>query len=51
MQVIQGDVLKFDPPYIPYQISSPLIFKLLLHHLIFMCVELLALLNGLGFLI
>lgn len=38
MQVMQGDVLKVDLPYfdicvanIPYQISSPLTFKLLSH--------------------
>lgn len=44
MQVIQGDVLKCDLPYfdicvanIPYQISSPLIFKLLSHRPIFRC--------------
>jgi len=37
-ELIQGDVLKTDIPYfdvcvanIPYQISSPLVFKLLLH--------------------
>ena len=44
MQVIQGDVLKCDLPYfdicvanIPYQISSPLTFKLLSHRPIFWC--------------
>lgn len=38
LQVIQGDVMKADLPYfdvcvanIPYQISSPLTFKLLAH--------------------
>lgn len=38
MQVVQGDVMKTDLPYfdvcvanIPYQISSPLTFKLLAH--------------------
>ena len=38
LQVLQGDVLKVDLPYfdvcvanIPYQISSPLTFKLLAH--------------------
>ncbi|KAF8691235.1 hypothetical protein HU200_040357 [Digitaria exilis] len=42
--VIQGDVLKCDLPYfdicvanIPYQISSPLTFKLLSHRPIFRC--------------
>ena len=44
MQVIQGDVLKCDLPYfdicvanIPYQISSPLTFKLLSHRPMFRC--------------
>ena len=44
LQVIQGDVLKCDIPYfdicaanIPYQISSPLTFKLLSHRPIFRC--------------
>lgn len=44
MQVIQGDVLKCDLPYfdicvanIPYQISSPLTFKLLAHRPLFRC--------------
>lgn len=44
MQVIQGDVLKCELPYfdicvanIPYQISSPLTFKLLSHRPIFRC--------------
>lgn len=44
LKVIQGDVLKCDLPYfdicvanIPYQISSPLIFKLLSHRPIFRC--------------
>lgn len=43
-QVIQGDVLKTDLPYfdicvanIPYQISSPLTFKLLFHQPAFRC--------------
>ncbi|CAH2075691.1 unnamed protein product [Thlaspi arvense] len=43
-QVIQGDVLKCDLPYfdicvanIPYQISSPLTFKLLAHRPLFRC--------------
>ena len=38
MQVVQGDILKTELPYfdlcvanIPYQISSPLTFKLLAH--------------------
>nr|CAD1840124.1 unnamed protein product [Ananas comosus var. bracteatus] len=42
--VIQGDVLKCDLPYfdicvanIPYQISSPLTFKLLSHRPVFRC--------------
>jgi 18S rRNA (adenine1779-N6/adenine1780-N6)-dimethyltransferase len=44
MQVIQGDVLRCDLPYfdicvanIPYQISSPLTFKLLSHRPMFRC--------------
>lgn len=44
LQVIQGDVLKTDLPYfdicvanIPYQISSPLTFKLLNHQPSFRC--------------
>nr|TKW37708.1 hypothetical protein SEVIR_1G065766v2 [Setaria viridis] len=44
LRVIQGDVLKCDLPYfdicvanIPYQISSPLTFKLLSHRPIFRC--------------
>ncbi|PAN04304.1 hypothetical protein PAHAL_1G056600 [Panicum hallii] len=44
LKVIQGDVLKCDLPYfdicvanIPYQISSPLTFKLLSHRPIFRC--------------
>lgn len=44
LQVIQGDVLKCDLPYfdicvanIPYQISSPLTFKLLSHRPSFRC--------------
>ncbi|CAD5187527.1 ribosomal RNA small subunit methyltransferase-like [Musa acuminata AAA Group] len=44
LKVIQGDVLKCELPYfdicvanIPYQISSPLTFKLLAHHPAFRC--------------
>ncbi|KAJ4709808.1 rRNA adenine N(6)-methyltransferase [Melia azedarach] len=44
LKVIQGDVLKTDLPYfdicvanIPYQISSPLTFKLLFHQPAFRC--------------
>lgn len=44
LNVIQGDVLKCDLPYfdicvanIPYQISSPLTFKLLSHRPLFRC--------------
>lgn len=44
LKVIQGDVLKCDLPYfdicvanIPYQISSPLTFKLLSHRPLFRC--------------
>ncbi|KAI3679014.1 hypothetical protein L6452_38320 [Arctium lappa] len=44
LKVIQGDVLKCDLPYfdicvanIPYQISSPLTFKLLNHRPLFRC--------------
>ncbi|XP_012278856.1 probable dimethyladenosine transferase isoform X1 [Orussus abietinus] len=44
LQVIIGDVLKTDLPFfdlcvanIPYQISSPLVFKLLLHRPLFRC--------------
>ncbi|TVU31248.1 hypothetical protein EJB05_22929, partial [Eragrostis curvula] len=44
LKVIQGDVLKCDLPYfdicvanIPYQISSPLTFKLLSHRPMFRC--------------
>mmetsp|Transcript_8341 Transcript_8341/g.15322 ORF Transcript_8341/g.15322 Transcript_8341/m.15322 type:complete len:326 (+) Transcript_8341:484-1461(+) len=44
LQVIHGDVLKVDLPYfdvmvanIPYQISSPLVFKLLAHRPLFRC--------------
>ncbi|EPS71929.1 hypothetical protein M569_02829 [Genlisea aurea] len=44
LKVIQGDVLKSDLPYfdicvanIPYQISSPLTFKLLSHRPLFRC--------------
>lgn len=48
LQIMVGDVLKIDLPYfdvcvanIPYQISSPLIFKLLAHRPIFRCAVLL----------
>jgi 18S rRNA (adenine1779-N6/adenine1780-N6)-dimethyltransferase len=44
LQVIQGDVLKVDLPYfdlcvanLPYQISSPFLFKLLSHRPMFRC--------------
>ncbi|CAA0827277.1 Ribosomal RNA adenine dimethylase family protein [Striga hermonthica] len=44
LKVIQGDILKCDLPYfdicvanIPYQISSPLTFKLLSHRPLFRC--------------
>jgi 18S rRNA (adenine1779-N6/adenine1780-N6)-dimethyltransferase len=44
LQVIQGDVLKVDMPYfdvcvanLPYQISSPFLFKLLAHRPLFRC--------------
>jgi len=44
LQIICGDVIKMDLPYfdicvanIPYQISSPLIFKLLSHRPLFRC--------------
>ncbi|CAB3983737.1 probable dimethyladenosine transferase [Paramuricea clavata] len=44
LQVIVGDVLKADLPYfdvcvanLPYQISSPFVFKLLLHRPFFRC--------------
>lgn len=44
LQVIQGDVLKVDIPYfdicvanLPYQISSPFLFKMLSHRPIFRC--------------
>lgn len=44
LQVIQGDILKTELPYfdvcvanIPYQISSPITFKLLSHRPIFRC--------------
>ena len=44
MQIIQGDAIKAALPYfdvcvanIPYQISSPLVFKLLSHRPIFRC--------------
>lgn len=48
LKLIQGDVLKTNLPYfdlcvanIPYQISSPLIFKLLSHRPLFKCAVLL----------
>ena len=44
LSVIQGDVLKVDIPYfdicvanLPYQISSPFLFKLLAHRPMFRC--------------
>ncbi|XP_066583736.1 probable dimethyladenosine transferase [Prorops nasuta] len=44
LQVLIGDVLKADLPFfdlcvanVPYQISSPLVFKLLLHRPLFRC--------------
>jgi 18S rRNA (adenine1779-N6/adenine1780-N6)-dimethyltransferase len=44
LRIIQGDCIKVDLPYfdvcvanIPYQISSPLVFKLLAHRPIFRC--------------
>jgi len=44
LQIICGDVIKMELPYfdvcvanIPYQISSPLVFKLLAHRPIFRC--------------
>jgi hypothetical protein len=44
MQVIQGDILKTELPYfdvcvanVPYQISSPITFKLLSHRPLFRC--------------
>lgn len=44
LQVIQGDVLKVDIPYfdvcvanLPYQISSPFLFKMLSHRPMFRC--------------
>jgi len=44
LQIIHGDVLKVDIPYfdvcvanLPYQISSPFLFKLLAHRPIFRC--------------
>lgn len=44
LQIVIGDVLKTDLPFfnvcvanIPYQISSPLVFKLLLHRPFFRC--------------
>lgn len=44
LQVIQGDVLKVDLPYfdvcvanLPYQISSPFLFKMLSHRPMFRC--------------
>jgi len=48
LQILCGDVIKMDLPYfddcvanIPYQISSPLIFKLLAHRPVFRCAVLL----------
>lgn len=44
LQILVGDVLKTELPFfdvcvanIPYQISSPLVFKLLLHRPLFRC--------------
>lgn len=44
MQVIQGDILKTELPFfdvcvanVPYQISSPITFKLLSHRPLFRC--------------
>lgn len=44
LQILVGDVLKTELPFfdicianIPYQISSPLVFKLLLHRPFFRC--------------
>ncbi|KOX79550.1 putative dimethyladenosine transferase [Melipona quadrifasciata] len=44
LQIMIGDILKIDLPFfdlcvanIPYQISSPLVFKLLLHRPLFRC--------------
>lgn len=44
LQIVVGDVLKADMPFfdlcvanVPYQISSPLVFKLLLHRPLFRC--------------
>lgn len=44
LQILFGDVLKAELPYfdvcvanIPYQISSPLVFKLLAHRPVFRC--------------
>lgn len=44
LQIIQGDVLKVELPYfdvcvanLPYQISSPFLFKLLSHRPLFRC--------------
>ncbi|XP_001600750.1 probable dimethyladenosine transferase [Nasonia vitripennis] len=44
LQIMVGDVLKMDLPFfdlcvanVPYQISSPLVFKLLLHRPLFRC--------------
>merc|ERR1711890_488 len=45
LQIMVGDVIKSDLPFfdvcvanVPYQISSPLVFKLLLHRPFFRCV-------------
>ncbi len=44
LQLVVGDVIKTDLPFfdvcvanVPYQISSPLVFKLLLHRPLFRC--------------
>ena len=43
LQIIVGDVLKIELPFdvcvanLPYQISSPFVFKLLLHRRFFRC--------------
>lgn len=46
LQIMVGDALKTDLPFfdlcvanVPYQISSPLVFKLLLHRPLFRCVS------------
>jgi len=52
LQIMIGDVLKMDLPFfdlcvanIPYQISSPLVFKLLLHRPIFRYLQFLILIH------